>query len=322
MSMTALNIALYIEIMTLAFPQHFLFLASSANAAKNICFLTAAASRASINNKFAKRNNIGDIVGKATSQFTTTSLIGMALGSALSQVINISSIPQLMPTFLVLSTINLYCNGMSSRLVDENSFNNQRANLFFKEFLETGEIPEMKEINKKEYIFLPNLLNNEVCKYIRFGEHSISQVLTTGQPNYFATSMLHQLAKDERQFAYHITLLPRWKRPFRYLLNNNRHYVIHLNMRKGATSEDQLYAYYFARLLDLSLQKMYADTDSRVSYHTVEKAIREAEWQFAEVNMDEWLQRLIEKEWKPTLVYLDKKRNRYTSTLEHVEEVQ
>jgi hypothetical protein len=45
MAMLALNISIYIEIMTLAFPHMFLFLASTANVGKNICFLLAAASR-------------------------------------------------------------------------------------------------------------------------------------------------------------------------------------------------------------------------------------------------------------------------------------
>lgn len=67
MAMVAMNIAIYIEIMTLRFPNHFLALASIANVGKNICFLLASASRASINVKFAKRNNIGDISGKSVS---------------------------------------------------------------------------------------------------------------------------------------------------------------------------------------------------------------------------------------------------------------
>lgn len=67
MAMIALNISIYIEIMTLRFPNYFLFLASLANVGKNICFLLAAASRASINVRFAKRNNVGDISGKSVS---------------------------------------------------------------------------------------------------------------------------------------------------------------------------------------------------------------------------------------------------------------
>ena len=78
--------------MALAFPQYFLALASIANAGKNICFLTAGASRASMNMKFAKRNNIGDIVGKQTNVYTTTSLMGMAVGSMMTNFIDISQI--------------------------------------------------------------------------------------------------------------------------------------------------------------------------------------------------------------------------------------
>lgn len=53
-SMSSLNLAVIIEIMTLKFPHLFLLLASTANAMKNICFLLAAASRAQINMRFAK----------------------------------------------------------------------------------------------------------------------------------------------------------------------------------------------------------------------------------------------------------------------------
>ena len=38
-----------------------------ANVGKNICWLLASASRGSINMRFAKRNNMGDISGKAVS---------------------------------------------------------------------------------------------------------------------------------------------------------------------------------------------------------------------------------------------------------------
>ena len=49
MAMVALNISIYIEILTLKFPNYFLALSSIANVGKNICFLLSSASRASIN---------------------------------------------------------------------------------------------------------------------------------------------------------------------------------------------------------------------------------------------------------------------------------
>jgi hypothetical protein len=90
MAMISLNIANYIEIMTLLFPFYFLAFASTANVGKNICFLLSAASRASINNRFARRNNIGDVSGKSVSQFTASTLMGVGLGLIFSQMINIT----------------------------------------------------------------------------------------------------------------------------------------------------------------------------------------------------------------------------------------
>ena len=61
MSVAVLNIAFWIEITTLAFPKYFLIIAATANMGKNICFMLSSASRASINLRFAKNNNIADI---------------------------------------------------------------------------------------------------------------------------------------------------------------------------------------------------------------------------------------------------------------------
>ncbi len=88
--MMTLNVAILIELMTLKYPHLFLLLASTANTGKNICFLMAAASRAQINMRFAKQNNIADIAGKSVSIFTSSSLVGMGIGIALSKIIDIS----------------------------------------------------------------------------------------------------------------------------------------------------------------------------------------------------------------------------------------
>lgn len=92
MSMIAMNVAIIIEVMTLKFPYMFLTLASIANVGKNICFLLASASKASINVKFAKNNNIGDIYGKSVSQYTASTLFGVGIGLILSKVLDITSI--------------------------------------------------------------------------------------------------------------------------------------------------------------------------------------------------------------------------------------
>lgn len=122
--MATLNCAILIEIMALKFPHLFLFLASTANMGKNICFLMAAASRAQINMRFAKRNNIADIAGKSVSLFTTSSLVGMGIGIGLSKLIDISQLSQMAPVFAVLTFVNLYATYTSANLIDEIYLNN------------------------------------------------------------------------------------------------------------------------------------------------------------------------------------------------------
>lgn len=134
LSMVALNVSIFIEIMTLKFPSHFLILASLANVGKNICYLLASASRGSINMRFAKRNNMGDISGKSVSQFTTSSLMGMGLGMGLTSLINISQISQVIPTCLLLSTVSITATYLSAAVIDEVFLNNQRSNLLFNHF--------------------------------------------------------------------------------------------------------------------------------------------------------------------------------------------
>lgn len=138
MSMVALNISIYIEILTLRFPNHFLALASIANIGKNICFLLSAASRASINVQFAKRNNIGDISGKSVSQFTASTLLGVSVGLVLSKLIDISQISQLYPVFILLTIMNIATSYQASKVIDEIYLNNQRAFILFNEYFKSN----------------------------------------------------------------------------------------------------------------------------------------------------------------------------------------
>jgi hypothetical protein len=96
----------------------------------------------------------------------------------------------------------------------------------------------MVEINDKSTFTVPNFMNWHYCKFIRFGEKSVSQVIGASKPNYYVTSLMHQMHKENRNFVYYITLLPWYKRPFSDLINNGRPFMISLNMKKDATNLD------------------------------------------------------------------------------------
>lgn len=252
MSMAALNLSIYIEIMTLKFPGHFLLLASIANVGKNICWLLASASRGSINMRFAKRNNMGDITGKSVSQFTTSSLIGMATGMALTSLINVSNIAHVMPVCAVLTTIGMGATFKSAAIIDEVYLNNTRANIILDHYFKSGNqtILNVEETNALEKFILPDFLNRQRCNYVRYGEREIQKVLTVECENNLTKSVWLQMEKPDRKFLYHVQILKGYKSNLSYFTSNSRPYIIHLNVHHLATDKDILESYYFARLLD------------------------------------------------------------------------
>lgn len=206
MAIFALNVSMYIEILTLTFPNYFLALASLANVGKNICYLLASASRASINLQLAKNNNIGDISGKSVSQFTASTLFGGAVGLGLSRLIDITSVYQLYPVFFVLTIMNIAASYLSAKVIDELYLNNQRAFLLFNDYLKDKErlIHTAEYINHIEVFYLPNLINSKVCKFIKYGEKTLYQALEKSIVKDHSQSLLKQLSKKDRRFVYYV----------------------------------------------------------------------------------------------------------------------
>ena len=87
MSAALLNVSCMVEILTPLVPQLFLPLASLANIGKNISWIAASATQASIHKSFLKQENMGDITAKAGAQSIAGSVIGTGLGIALSALI-------------------------------------------------------------------------------------------------------------------------------------------------------------------------------------------------------------------------------------------
>lgn len=67
--------------------------------------------------------------------------------------------------------MNIMTSYISTRVIDEIHLNNQRAFLLFNEYFSSmGEtISNVNEINNKEKFYLPNFLNPNYCKFIKYG---------------------------------------------------------------------------------------------------------------------------------------------------------
>jgi hypothetical protein len=83
----ALNIAVLIELITPIFPKLFLLMAVIATTGKNVSWMASSASRAPLLKLLGKGDNLGDLTGKAASQLTITSMLGMGVGIGISEIL-------------------------------------------------------------------------------------------------------------------------------------------------------------------------------------------------------------------------------------------
>ena len=84
-----LKLAMLVELFTPLFPQRFLLLAAIATAAKNVSWMACSASRAPLLKSLGRGENLGDLTGKAASQLTITSMLGMATGIGISEALTL-----------------------------------------------------------------------------------------------------------------------------------------------------------------------------------------------------------------------------------------
>ena len=145
----SLDLSCALELLAPLAPGYFLAIASLANVGKNVCFLSASASRAAIHNSFAKRENLADITAKAGSQFIVTSILGTGLGIVLSTALG-SSWAALAPICAGLSFVHISCNYLSLRHVCLNTINAERMELVMQRYLTTGHIPAPGDISSIE----------------------------------------------------------------------------------------------------------------------------------------------------------------------------
>jgi hypothetical protein len=79
-----LGVAVVLEACTSLFPGAFLPVAALANIGKNMAWISASATRASIHQSFCRENNLADVTAKAASQTVAASVLGTVLGVGLT----------------------------------------------------------------------------------------------------------------------------------------------------------------------------------------------------------------------------------------------
>lgn len=258
LAMLAMNVAIIIEMVTLKFPGAFIYLASLANIGKNVTFLCASATRANINLRFARRNNIGDIASKAVTQFTASSLTGIGIGLIISKAFNIASFNTIFPLFSFLTMTNVICSYYSTMIVDEYYFNKERFHILYNEYIQKNTILDVQSVGGKEQFYLPSFLNDNIEHVIKVGEFSlvdqINYCKTQGR-NDTADILIRQSQDTDKNFTYYIHWTKTKKNIFPFTRSKSREYYINLNIGLNATNEQILKAYFFALMLHEKLEK-------------------------------------------------------------------
>ncbi|KAI9209249.1 vitamin B6 photo-protection and homoeostasis-domain-containing protein [Polychytrium aggregatum] len=141
LSAIAIQAATFAELLTPLFPQFFLPMASFSNVGKNIGWLAASATKASMHKGFGKEDNLGDITAKCGVQSTAAGLIGTGVGVGLSWTLGTEPMT-LMLAFVPLSALNIWSTIKSNQWVITRTLNVERGELFMSEVFVAGDLPK------------------------------------------------------------------------------------------------------------------------------------------------------------------------------------
>ena len=141
MSAFAFDGAIWLECLSPMFPGYFLVVASVANLGKNVSFLTASASRATLHQALCRnQNNLGDVTAKAGSQSIAASLLGTGIGIVLTPLLNVGggtdSCMGVLGTCMALGMIHQWSTYQSLRVVPLTSLNRHRLHILVTSWLE------------------------------------------------------------------------------------------------------------------------------------------------------------------------------------------
>ncbi|XP_076891733.1 protein root UVB sensitive 1, chloroplastic-like [Bidens hawaiensis] len=146
------NAAFGMEILTPAFPHLFVPIGAAAGAGRSAASLIQAATRSCFFAGFAAQRNFAEVIAKGEAQGMVSKSIGIMVGIALANYIQAST-PLALASFGVITWIHMFCNVKSYQSIQLRTLNPYRASLVFGEYLLSGLVPSVKEVNDEEPFF-------------------------------------------------------------------------------------------------------------------------------------------------------------------------
>ena len=259
--------------------RYFLALACAGSIARSLCGCAAGATRAALTQHFARAQNAADIAAKEASQETAVTLIGMALGLAVTTITDGKPRWQ-WAVFLVLTVLHMYCNVRAVRSLVIGSLNRERVRLLLARFERNGinrvEEPLTPKDCAKEEALLPLMspigMNWMMWPWYRYrGVTERGGGIHLGAPLH---SVPHADAFDPIHFeAVGHDLVP-YSSIRKYVVfdpTEKKYWRSKVVLSVDATAETQLEAYVHAALMHCNLPRSNMQTDKPYEDHEADE---------------------------------------------------
>ncbi|GAV80637.1 DUF647 domain-containing protein [Cephalotus follicularis] len=145
------SLSIGVELLTPAFPQYFLLLASLANIAKQISLACYLATGSAVHRSFAIADNLGEVSAKAQIQSVCFDNLGLMLAALLNVLFkNNQSLPFVVYPFF--SAIDLFGIYQGLKHVHLQTLTKDRLEIILDTWIEMGHVPSPAEVSKEEGI--------------------------------------------------------------------------------------------------------------------------------------------------------------------------
>ncbi|KAI3713073.1 hypothetical protein L1987_71644 [Smallanthus sonchifolius] len=149
------SLSIGVELMTPAFPQYFLLLASIANIAKQISLACYLATGTAVHRSFAVADNLGEVSAKAQIQTVCFDNLGLMLAAALNIMLKNNQRLQAGLPFVIypiFTAIDLYGIYQSLKHVHLQTLTKDRLEMIIDTWIQSRYVPSPAEISKREGI--------------------------------------------------------------------------------------------------------------------------------------------------------------------------
>ncbi|RHY30081.1 hypothetical protein DYB32_004641 [Aphanomyces invadans] len=285
----AMDAATLVEILTPLCPAYFLPMAATANVAKNISWLSSSATRAGFHYSFAQKENLADITAKAGSQSIASSIVGTALGIAISPIVG-SATANVAAAFGVLSAIHLVSIYKSLSIVALHTLNQQRLHLVIDHYWQ-GHDRSTTHLANENPILSPSEVSANEAFVLRF---------QSGYPSRFQRT---SVALSSRLDKLRLETLDTFANE-RYLLqvdddvaSRRGARVVHLLLHADATSVDVLKGHLHLVRLRMLLEDGHLSPAAAMeqSRHDVHRAVQSTHVRTSVA--DHFINHMLDSDW-------------------------